>query len=121
MQVPQRIESGHWNVYEVADTAHIHQNLVGALVSERAAKLCNHSLGNLPAIMAARWRSVNAGGADLLVGQIDRINDADYGGINRGVGASDGGHSGKAFGGEQDFLPNSGAYGVEGEYGIAAV
>src|ERR1700682_614754 len=42
MQFAQCVERRYRNVHEVTDTSDIHQNLVGAFVGERAAKLRNH-------------------------------------------------------------------------------
>src|ERR1700681_1080114 len=42
MQIAQRVERRHRNMHEVSNAAYIYQNLVGAFVSERAAKLRNH-------------------------------------------------------------------------------
>src|SRR6202171_5157833 len=42
MQLAQRVERRYRNVHEVTDTPDVHQNLVGAFVGERPAKLRNH-------------------------------------------------------------------------------
>src|ERR1700676_659192 len=42
MQIAQAVERRHRNMHELSNAAYIYQNLVGAFVSERAAKLRNH-------------------------------------------------------------------------------
>jgi hypothetical protein len=58
---------------------------------------------------------------ESLVVQIDRVDDADYGGVNGRVRTPNGGHRGKALGGEQHALADARIHGVERQDGITAV
>jgi hypothetical protein len=49
------------------------------------------------------------------------VDYADYGGVDRGVGAADGGHGAKPFGGKQYALSDSGVRGIERENCFAAI
>src|SRR5579864_2299638 len=62
------------------------------------------------------WRRaarVSTRASQLIVPvQVDGIDYADDGGVDGRGGAADGGHCGKAFGGEQDALADSCVHGV---------
>ncbi len=53
--------------------------------------------------------------------EIHGIDHADHRRIDGGVGASDGSHRGKAFGGEEYALADARVHSVERKHGIAAV
>jgi hypothetical protein len=53
--------------------------------------------------------------------QIDGIDHANDGGVDGGVGASNGCHGGKSIGGEQDALADARVHCVKRENGFAAI
>ena len=152
VQIAQRIKRGKRHVHQITHAAHVHQHLVGALISERSAKLCNHPV-------RTRWRLWRrAGGVstrprgismralpptsnvgrlclssvlicvylwirsmESLAVQIDGIDHADDGGVDRRIGPTDSGHGGKSFVGDEHALADAGADGVEREDRVAAV
>jgi len=106
-------------VHQVANSAHIHQDLVGALVSERAAKLCNHSWVTCRDYGGARQR-VNAAAGNYFAcrstSSITPMTAASMGELGRRQRSSR-----KSFGGEQDAFADSRVHGVQRKHGIAAV
>src|SRR5579863_8593457 len=57
----------------------------------------------------------------LLVMQMDGINHADYGGIDGGIGAADGGHCRETLRGKQHSVSDACVHGIEREHRITAI